>query len=168
LQKKKFKKIFSIFFIIITLCLLVSCDLISLITGSVIGNNILNKGSRSQTVISDPDSPYLGKHLEYAYYESIGVINVRTRDNPSYTVTVDMIIGYDADDKAALQELNNRQLELQEFTRHFFLSKTAAELAPDREDALKKEIRERLNTRFLDSRGARTILFRRLDVMLND
>ena len=140
-----------------------------IVTVSAITYNIMNKGGRNQTVVSDPDSPYVGKRPEYGYYDSIGTINVRTRDFPiSYNVAVDMIIGFDLGDQSASQELSSRRHELQDFARRYFSGKTAAELAHDREEALKKEIREMLNTRFLDSRGARIILFRRLDVSIND
>jgi len=138
--------------------------LIFIVTVSVITYNIMNKGGRNQTVISDPNSPYVGKRPEYGYYDSIGTINVRTRDVPSSSVSVVMIIGYDAGDQAASGELANRRFELRDFVRRFFSQKTAAELAPEREEELKKEIREQLNTRFLDHRGARVILFDRLDV----
>jgi flagellar FliL protein len=143
--------------------------MVFIVTVSVITVNIMNRGGRSQTVISDPDSPYVGRRPEYGYFDGIGTINVRTRDFPvSSTVTVDMIIGFDLGDQAASQELSSRRHELQDFSRRYFSQKTAAELAPDREEALKREIREMLNTRFLDSRGARIILFRRLDVMSNE
>jgi len=143
--------------------------LIFIVTVSVITYNIMNKGGRNQTVVSDPSSPYVGRRPEYGYYDSIGSINVRTRDFPiSYNVRVDMIIGYELGDQNASQELSSRRHELQDFTRRFFSGKTAAELAHDREESLKNEIREILNTRFLDSRGARVILFRTLDVMSSD
>jgi flagellar FliL protein len=120
---------------------------------------------RNQTVISDPSSPYLGRRPSYSYYDGIGNITVRTRDFPvSSTVSVTMIIGYDEGDQNMWQELNNRRFELRDFVRLFFSSKTAAELAPERDAAIKSEIREMLNTRFLDSRGARNILFDRLDI----
>jgi len=143
--------------------------LIFIVTVCVITFNIMNRSGRNQTVLSDPDSPYVAKRPDYGYYDSIGTINVRTRDFPiSYNVSVDMIIAYDAGDQAASGELANRRFELQDFSRRYFAGKTAAELAPEREEELKKEIREMLNTRFLVSRGARMILFRRLDVMSND
>jgi len=143
--------------------------LVFIVTVSVITYNIMNRGGRTQTVISDPNSPYVGRRPDYGYYDSIGSITVRTRDFPiSATVTVDMIIGYDATDQAASQELVSRRFELQDFVRRYFAGKTAAELSPDREEALKSEIREMLNTRFLDTRGARIILFRRLDVLSSD
>ena len=68
--------------------------LIFIVTVSVITYNIMNKGGKSQTVLSDPSSPYIGKRPEYSYYDAIGSITTRTRDYPvSSSVTVDMIIG---------------------------------------------------------------------------
>jgi len=139
--------------------------MIFIVTVSVITYNIMNRGGMNQTNISDPDSPYIGRRPPFSYYDGIGTITVRTRDFPvASTVNVVMIIGYDEGDQNTWQELNNRRFELRDFTRRFFSSKTAAELAPEREEALKSEIREQLNTRFLDSRGARLILFDRLDI----
>jgi len=138
--------------------------LIFIVTVCVITYNIMNKGGRNQTVISDPNSPYVGKRPEYGYFDTIGRIDVRTRDVPSSSVSVVMIIGFDAGDQAASGELASRRPELRDFVRRYFSSKTAAELAPEREEELKKDIREQLNTRFLDHRGARIILFDRLDV----
>jgi len=140
--------------------------LVFIVTVSVITYNIMNKGGNNQTVISDPNSPYVGKRPEYGYYDSIGSITVKTGDFPvSSTVTVDMIIGYEVGNQAASLELSSRRFELRDFLRVYFSKKTAAELAPERDEALKAEIREMLNTRFLDSRGARVILFNKLDVM---
>ena len=139
--------------------------LIFIVTVSMVTYNIMNRGGSSQTVISDPMSPYVGRRPEYSYFDQIGSITTRTRDASGTSVTVEMIIGYDANDQTASMELISRRLELRDFTRRYFTSKTAADLAPEREDDLKKEIREQLNTRFLDSARARIILFTRLDVM---
>jgi len=142
--------------------------LIFIVTVSVITYNIMNKGGKQQTVLSDPSSPYVGKRPEYAYYDQIGSITVRTKDFPtSSSVTVDMIIGYDLGDQNASSELVSRRYELRDFIRRYFTGKYAAELAPEREEDLKKEIREMLNTRFLDTARARIILFNRLDIMEN-
>jgi len=140
--------------------------LIFIVTVSVITFNIMNKGGKSQTVLSDPSSPYVGKRPEYSYYDMIGSISTRTRDFPvPSSVTVEMIIGYDLGDQNASAELVSRRYELRDFVRRYFTGKTAAELSPEREEELKKEIREQLNTRFLDTARARIILFNRLDVM---
>ena len=142
--------------------------LIFIVTVSVITYNIMNKGGKSQTVLADPSSPYVGKRPEYNYYDQIGSITVRTKDYPvSASVTVEMIIGYDMNDQAATSEFVVRRFELRDFVRRYFTGKSAAELAPEREEELKKEIREQLNTRFLDTARARIILFNRLDIMEN-
>jgi len=137
--------------------------LIFIVTVSVITYSIMNKGGKSQTVIADPYSPYVGKRPEYDMYTQIGSVTTRTKDASS--VTVDMIIGYDKGDQNASIELFSRQYELRDFIRRYFTSKTSAELVPEREEELKNEIREQLNTRFLDTARARIILFNKLDIM---
>ncbi|MCL2180062.1 MAG: flagellar basal body protein FliL [Treponema sp.] len=140
-------------------------SVIFIVTVSIITVNIVNKGGKNQTVISDASSPYVGKRPEYSYYDLIGSITVRTRDEESASVTVDMIIGYDLNDQVVSAELISRRFELRDFVRRYFTGKTKSDLAPEREEVLKTEIREMLNTRFLDSRGAKLILFNKLDVM---
>ena len=139
--------------------------LIFIVTVSVITFNIMNKGGRNQTVISDPSSPYIGRRPEYAMYTLIGPVTTRTKDVIGTSVTVDMIIGYDMNDQAASTELTGRQYELRDFVRRYFTGKYAVDLVPEKEEELKREIREQLNTRFLDTARARIILFNRLDVM---
>ena len=139
--------------------------LIFIVTVSVITYNIMNKGGRSQTNLSDPSSPYVGKRPEYAMYTLIGSVTTNTKDVVRTSVTVDMIIGYDLNDQAGATELTARQYELRDFVRRFFTGKYAADLVPEKEEELKREIREQLNTRFLDTARARIILFNRLDIM---
>ncbi|MCL2801671.1 MAG: flagellar basal body-associated FliL family protein [Treponema sp.] len=139
---------------------------IFIVTVSVITVNIVNNRGVSMTVVNDPQSPYLGRRPEYSHYTMLGSITTRTRDFPvSYSVTVEMIIGYDLNDQAASSELMSRQYEIRDFVRRYFTGKTAAELAPEREEELKAEIREQLNTRFLDTARVRLITFNKLDVM---
>ena len=139
--------------------------LIFIVTVSVITFNVMNKGGKTQTVVSDPSSPYVGKRPEYAMFTLIGPVTTKTKDQTNTSVTVDMIIGYDMNDQGAAGELSGRQYELRDFVRRFFTGKYAADLAPEREEELKREIREQLNTRFLDTARARLILFTKLDVM---
>jgi len=139
--------------------------LIFIVTVSVITYNIMNKGGKSQTVISDPNSPYVGKRPEYAYYDQLGSMTVKTRDTAGFNVSVEMIIGYNLTDSDGGMELISRKYELRDFMRRYFSSKYAAELVPEREEELKRDIREQLNTRFLDTARAQVILFDKLDVM---
>ena len=140
--------------------------LIFIVTVAVITYNIMNKGGKSQTGVADPSSPYVGKRPEYAMYTLIGAVTTQTKDPPPrYSVTVDMVIGYDLNDNAAQTELTSRQYELRDFVRSYFTGKYAAELQPENEARLKQDIREILNTRFLDKAKVRIILFNKLDVM---
>ena len=136
-----------------------------IVTVSVITYNIMNKGGKSQTTVTDPDNPYIGKRPSYAMYTMIGAVTTKTKDAAEHSVTVEMIIGYDMDDQAASSELISRQYELRDFVRRFFAGKSVEALAPEKEEDLKREIREELNTRFLDTARARIILFNKLDVM---
>ena len=141
--------------------------LIFIVTVSVVTYNIMNKGGKSQTTVADPTSPYVGKRPIYAYYTSIGSVTVNTKDTSAnkYSVTVQMNIGYDLEDQTASSELANRQVELRDFVRTFFQNKYAADLAPERNEQLRQEIKEILNTRFLDSAKVRSIMFDKLDIM---
>ncbi|MDR0495132.1 MAG: flagellar basal body-associated FliL family protein [Treponema sp.] len=138
--------------------------LIFIATVAVITYNIMNKGGKTQTVVMDPQSPYLGKRPNYAMYTNIGSITTRTRDSDtSYTVTVVMNLGYDLDDATASSELSSRQYELRDFVRNYFTTKYADELKD--EARLKQDIREILNTRFLDTAKIRIVLFDKFDIM---
>jgi flagellar FliL protein len=138
---------------------------IFIITVTVITFNFMNKSGRSQTVVADSSSPYIGKRPEYLYFNSIGIVRCRTRDPTSHSVVVDLAIGYDMNDKNAATELTTRLYELQDFVRNFFSAKYAAELEPENEARLKTEIMEALNTRVLNSSKAKNIVFKQLDVV---
>jgi flagellar FliL protein len=140
--------------------------LVFIVTVAVITYNLMNKGGKTQTVVTDPSSPYIGKRPNYAMYTGIGPITTKTRDSEStYTVTVVMNLGYDMEDTAASSELSGRQYELRDFVRSYFTGKYATELMPENESRLKQDIKEILNTRFLDTAKVRIVLFDKLDVM---
>ena len=139
--------------------------LIFIATVSVITYRIMSGGGKAQTVVTDPTSPYVGKRPNYSWYTGIGSITTKTRDTKNYSVTVVMNLGYDQDDLTAYSELSQRQYELRDFVRNYFTGKSAAELEPENEARLKQDIKEILNTRFLDSAKIRLILFDKLDVM---
>ena len=137
--------------------------LIFIVTVAVITYNIMNQGGKSQTVISET-SPYVGKRPEYSMFTSIGVIRTSTRDATPHSVVVDMIIGYDQNDRNAQTELTSRLYELRDFVRSYFRSKYADELDAANEERLKQDITEALNTRLLVNSKARIITFNQLEV----
>lgn len=138
--------------------------LIFIVTVSVITYRILSGSGKAQTVVSGTD-PYTGKRPEYSWFTTIGVIRTRTNDPTPYSVVVNMIIGYDKDNKLAQTELTNRLYELKDFVRNYFSTKTAEELKAENEHALKVDIRNMLNDRILQNARAREILFQQLDVV---
>jgi flagellar FliL protein len=137
--------------------------LIFIVTVAVITYKILSSRGESQTVI-DPTSEYIGTRPQYSTFTLIGSLNTRTRDQ-THTVVVDMLIEYDLNNNAAATELTVRVNQLRDFTRNYFASKYHTELEPENEVKLKQEIRELLNTRYLDTAKVRSILFNKLDVM---
>jgi len=140
--------------------------MIFIVTVSVITYNIMQKGGKSQTELYDPSGPYVPARPLYSYYEIPGSITTKTRDFPiSATVTVDVVIGYDLGDQNASSELVNRRFELRDFLRRYFAGKFVEELTPEREEELKKEIREQMNQRILDTARVRDVFFNRLDVL---
>jgi flagellar FliL protein len=139
--------------------------LIFIVTVSVITYSLMSKGGKSQTVVTDPNGPYMGTRPNYAWYTNIGSVTTKTRDATSYTVTVVINLGYDQEDLAASSELSQRQYELRDFVRHYFTGKYAEEPQPENEARLKQDIKEILNTRFLDTAKIRLVAFDRLDVM---
>ncbi|MDR2553740.1 MAG: flagellar basal body-associated FliL family protein [Treponema sp.] len=137
--------------------------LIFIVTVAVITYKILSGRGESQTMI-DPTSEYIGTRPQYSTFTLIGQLNTRTRDQ-THTVVVDMLIEYDLNSNAAATELTARVNQLRDFTRNYFAGKYYSELEPENEAKLKMEIRELLNTRYLDTAKVRGILFNKLDVM---
>ena len=139
--------------------------IIFIVTIVVVTMNIRDKRGHPQTSI-DPLSPYVAVPPAYTYFTEIGQISTKTRDEDKhYTVTVNMYIGYEQNNQAAASELSVRRYNLQDFTRSYFAGKYAEELRPENEENLKREIKERLNNRYLAERSAKDILFSKLDVM---
>jgi flagellar basal body-associated protein FliL len=83
----------------------------------------------------------------------------------THTVVVDMLIEYDLNNNAAATELTGRVNQLRDFTRNYFSGKHYTELEPENEAKLKQEIREILNTSYLDTAKVRGVLFNKLDIM---
>jgi flagellar FliL protein len=138
--------------------------LVFIVTVSFVTYTVLSKGGKSQTAVAEPASPYVGTRPQYQIFSSINSVRTRTKDTTPYSVAVDMVVGYDMNDKYAQAELTSRLYELQDFVRSFFSSKYAAELQPENEARLKQEILEAINTRILDTSTVKIILFKQLDV----
>jgi flagellar FliL protein len=137
--------------------------LIFVVTVSYITYKFVSGSGESQTQLN-PTAEYIGTRPEYAVFSMIGPVDTRTRDG-THTVVVDMLIEYDLNNNAAQNELNSRKDQLRDFTRNYFARKYHTELEPENEPKLKQEIREILNTQYLNTAKVRNILFNKLAVM---
>ena len=116
---------------------------------------------QKQTTVTDPSSPYIGRKPIFSWYTDIGTVTTKTKDN--YSVSVVMNIGYDTTDTTAYSELSSKKSELQDFVKRYFSGKSADEL--QNEELLKREIKETLNKRYLETARVRDITFTKFDVM---
>ena len=132
-------------------------------TSTILTHRVLNERGESQAIL-DPTSEYIGTRPQYSTISLIGQLNTRTRDQ-THTVVVEMLIEYDLNNNAAQTELTGRVNQLRDFTKNFFATKYYSDLTPENEERLKQEIREILNTRYLDTAKVRGIIFNKLDVM---
>ncbi len=135
-----------------------------IVTVSVITYRILSGSGVSQTVVSVTEE-YQPKRPQLSWFTNIGVIRTRTKDATPYSVVVNVVLGYDLDNKLYQSELTNRLYELKDFVRAFFSQKTAGDLRADNEERLKLEMREMLNSQILQDARVREILFEQLDVV---
>jgi len=143
--------------------------LLFIVTVSVITYNIMNSGGKTQTNVTDPSSPYIGRKPIFDWYTDIGTVTTKTRDDLPRSVSVVMILGYDNKDadpnNTTYPELSGRKYELQDFVRRYFSGKYADDLKPENEEKLKQEIKEQINKRLLDKGRIRDITFTKFDVM---
>ncbi|MDR0383232.1 MAG: flagellar basal body-associated FliL family protein [Spirochaetaceae bacterium] len=137
--------------------------LIFIVTVAVITFNIMNKGGKSQTVVPQTES-YAATKKQYSMFTLIGNISTQTRDVTPWSISVDMILGYDLNDTATSTELTSRLYQLRDFTRMYFRGKSAAELQPENEARIKNEIRELINTTILERARVREVLFDKFDL----
>jgi flagellar FliL protein len=139
--------------------------LILIVTISVITFNILNKGGgRSRTAVSMDDAAYIGVRPSYSMFSALPVIRATTKDPNPYSVVAEMVLGYDLNNATAATELTSRLVELQDFTRNYFGNKYAADLQPDKEEELKRDLMEKLN-RLLNTARVRAVYFKQLSTM---
>jgi flagellar FliL protein len=137
---------------------------IFIITVCMITYRFMNQSGSSQTVYPQ-NSPWVGERPRYSFYTNIGSIRTTTKDPTPYAVVVEMVIGYDLNDKSVADELTDRVYELRDFVRRYFRGKMVYELQPENEAKIKQEIIEQLNTRILSKAKVRIITFNQIDVM---
>jgi len=138
--------------------------IILIVTVVVITMKIMNKNNNSGVSVATAQE-YTTKRETLSWYQSIGTIKTKTSDEVSASVVVEVVLGYKLDDKATSTEITQRQIEIKDFLRKYFTSKTIEELRPQNESKLQMEIRNSINDDILSSSRIKEVKFLTLDVI---
>ena len=138
--------------------------IILIVTVVVITMKIMNKNNQGGVQVAQMQE-YTTKRETLSWYTSIGEIRTRTSDELSASVVVDVVLGYKLDDKATSSEITQRQIEIRDFLRRYFTSKTIEELRPQNEPKLQMEIRNSINDDILTGSRVKEVKFMKLDVV---
>ena len=139
--------------------------IILIVTVVVITMNIMNKNGSGVSSVLPISSEYNAKREELAWYTSLGTIQTISNDIPAATVIMEIALGYKEDDKAASAEITKRQLEIKQFLRLYFSSKSKNELRIADEDKMKIEIRNGINDDVLFNSKIRDVIFQQHSVV---
>ena len=135
---------------------------------------IMNEEEPNDIEINDVEVTPIPSAEEYVsgqreileWYTSLGLIEAKTNDSNPATVLVSIALGYKKDDKATLEEIKRREVELKAFLRRYFSGKKASELRDvNKEDALENEIKNGINDKILSSSRIRDVVFQQKDVI---
>ncbi|MCQ2612925.1 MAG: flagellar basal body-associated FliL family protein [Treponemataceae bacterium] len=139
--------------------------IVLIVTVVIITMNIMNKNGSGSSTIVPISEEYSVNREELDWYTSIGSITTYTADVPSANVVVEVVLGYKTDDKAASAEITKRQIEIKDYLRRYFSSKSKNELGVKSEDKLKMEIRNSINDNILSKSKIRDVMFLTLSVV---
>jgi flagellar FliL protein len=115
-----------------------------IVTVVVVTMRILNRGTSSATLPA-VSQEYTSKPPILQPFDNFEDIRTRTADETPYTVVARVALGYKMGDKNLQSELVQRTRMLQDMIRGFFSQKTANQLDPRNEQALKEELRAKIN-----------------------
>ena len=119
-----------------------------------------NQGMTQQQVSTD----YAGKAPVYDWFSQVGEVRGRTSDDTPAMVMLNVNIGYTQGDKIVQTELVSRIPQLKDVVRQFITSKKAADLKPERENDLKVELTDKINS-IMSSGKIKQVLFDNLQVI---
>ncbi|NIZ18496.1 flagellar basal body-associated FliL family protein [Entomospira culicis] len=109
---------------------------------SVITYNVMDKGAQTQALQDASEIYHPPGNHEYA---DVIKVRGRTSDRVGRTFMIDVRLGYRPGDEKTIAELARRTPQLQDLLRQFFSSQKVENLTPEREDALKAELRNQVN-----------------------
>jgi len=120
------------------------------------GNQTMNQ----QQISAD----YVGKAPVYDWFPNINQIRGRTSDVPPAMVMVDLSIGYEQNNRIVQTELVSRTPQIKDIVRQYFASRRMSDLTPARENDMKIEIAEKINT-IMSTGKIRQVVFDNLTII---
>lgn len=141
---------------------IVVANLIIIITVVVITMNIRDKKGKSYSEYPVSEE-YRDTREVLQYYQAIGSLKVYSSDKIPATLVTEIALGYTNNDKATPQELSARKIEIIDFLRSYFKSKTVAELR--QEEKIKIEIRNEINDNILTKNKIKGVRFTQYDII---
>jgi flagellar protein FliL len=136
---------------------------IFIVTVVVITLSIVNKqGKPAATMVKSED--YQAATPIYQYVGTVGELRTKTNDKEPSSIAVKINIGLDKEDKETPIEINERLPQIKDWLRQYFTSKSADDLAPEKESIIKDDIKESLN-HILSKPTIKEILFDSLNIV---
>ncbi len=148
--------------IIICIAAIIVMVVVCIVCIKIFSNN--KSGDYDPTLYSEE---YTAVGEYYDWYKNIEPIQAFTNDDPPATVRVTVYLGYKKDDKATSAEITLMSVDIKDFLRNYFRSKSASELkVAANEERFKIEIKNAINDKYLrTSSKIKAISFDQLDVV---
>ncbi len=137
-------------------------SLIVIVTVVIITVKAMGAGGQSYT--GNPVSEdFRDKRDPLQYSQIIEALRVHTRDAVPASLMVQVAFGYTSNDKSTPQEISARKVEITDFLRSYFQSKTVAELR--QEEKIKIEIRNEMNDNVLTRNKIKDVRFTKYEIV---
>lgn len=138
--------------------------IILVVTIVIIVDSIRDKKAKPVTAVGVSEE-YTVNRPSYDWYTSLDQIRTMSNDTTPASVTVTIALGYKKDDKQASTEITEKRIEIIDFLRRYFSSKTFVELSFEFEDILREEIRNQINDDILSNSKIRDVRFTQKDIV---
>ena len=129
------------------------------------GSFIFDWGGGSIAAPVQEADEYAATQEDLDGYTSLETLKVRTVGENSIQVVVNIRLGYKKDDKTASAEISSKLVLIEDYMRRYFRGRTASELLPEKEDAIRIEIRNAINDNILVRSKIKDVRFKQFDTI---
>jgi len=116
------------------------------------------------TFVENPEE-YTVVQEDLDWYTSLETQKVRTVGEDAVQVIANVRLGYKKEDKVASAEISGKIVLIEDYLRRYFRGRTAEELLPENEDAIRIEIRNAINDTILQRSKIKDVRFKQFEVI---